>query len=71
FLRASPHPSAGIARLSQHLKSLNFTPTNAKCRSSSVSVNARDRTLESPAPSPVKKISRQDQKTLANCGKNN
>ncbi|MDA8001254.1 MAG: hypothetical protein MPL62_08190, partial [Alphaproteobacteria bacterium] len=30
FLRASPHPSAGIARLSQHCDCLSQTPTNAK-----------------------------------------
>ncbi|MDA8000609.1 MAG: hypothetical protein MPL62_04830 [Alphaproteobacteria bacterium] len=36
FLRASPHPSASIARLSGCRKSLKLTPTNAKDRASSV-----------------------------------
>ncbi|MDA8030489.1 MAG: hypothetical protein MPK62_05045, partial [Alphaproteobacteria bacterium] len=30
FLRASPHPSAGIARLSQHRECLSQSLTNAK-----------------------------------------
>ncbi|MDA8005520.1 MAG: hypothetical protein MPK06_03140, partial [Alphaproteobacteria bacterium] len=37
FLRASPHPSAGIARLSQHCDCLSSTPANAKCGASPVS----------------------------------
>ena len=37
FLRASPHPSAGIARLSQHRECLSQSLTNAGGRASSVS----------------------------------
>ncbi|MDA8000423.1 MAG: hypothetical protein MPL62_03890 [Alphaproteobacteria bacterium] len=37
FLRASPHPSVGAVRLSQHRECLSPTPTNAKGCSSSVS----------------------------------
>ncbi|MDA7988816.1 MAG: hypothetical protein MPK03_04115, partial [Alphaproteobacteria bacterium] len=50
FLRASPHPSAGIARLSGYRECLSQSLTNAKDRTSSVLIkapaNARGCSLE-------------------------